>query len=162
MNIKFELERDNKVLIKSSGKVIGHIFSPASSGGDVTNAIQVCGFDMAYDLWGCGIFGNNLKIKVPLTEKELNYLKNEHLDKEHDHVKELVKKGYRMESGYKAKKDIQLIFSEPDYTINCCGKSEGLSNCYKCFSKPCVCSELKVVRQKDVNTKLTKDSLNKA
>lgn len=57
MEISFKQLDETHVNILSGGKVIGHIFSPAGSGNDVKNAIQVCGFEEAYDLWGCGIFG---------------------------------------------------------------------------------------------------------
>jgi hypothetical protein len=39
-------------------KEIGHIFTPSGSARDNLNAIQICGFDEAFDLWGCGVFGN--------------------------------------------------------------------------------------------------------
>ena len=45
-----------KVIIKQNGKEVGHIFTPSGSGNDVENAIQVCGFSQAFDLWGCGIY----------------------------------------------------------------------------------------------------------
>jgi len=57
MKITFEMENEQKVLIKSNGKVIGHIFTPSSSGNSITNAIQICGFETAFDLWGCALFG---------------------------------------------------------------------------------------------------------
>ena len=46
----------SKVLIKRGDEVIGHIFTPGGSGDDQMNAIQICGFTEAFDLWGCGIF----------------------------------------------------------------------------------------------------------
>lgn len=57
MKITFELVNEQRVNIISEGKIIGHIFSPAGSGQNVSNAIQVCGFEEAFDLWGCGVFG---------------------------------------------------------------------------------------------------------
>jgi len=39
-------------------KEVGHIITPSGSGRDTLNAIQICGFDEAFDLWGCGVFGN--------------------------------------------------------------------------------------------------------
>ena len=69
--ITFELEQDERdkklsklynkevsssILIKKEGVTIGRVFTPSGSGHDVTNAIQVCGFTEAFDLWGCGIF----------------------------------------------------------------------------------------------------------
>jgi hypothetical protein len=64
MKIHFELDSDQKVLIKNGDELIGHIFTPAGSGEDVANAIQVCGFSEAFDLWGCGIFGGFKDIQL--------------------------------------------------------------------------------------------------
>ena len=59
MNITFEIEEKNtKVKILGNGKLIGHIFTPSGSGHDTPNSIQVCGFDDAFDLWWCGLFGD--------------------------------------------------------------------------------------------------------
>ena len=159
MEIIFELVSQQEVLIKSYGKTIGHIFTPASSGNDITNAIQVCGFDKAYDLWGCGIFGTKVENKVPIKEKDLFYLKNEHPDRKHKFIKSLVKRGYRIETGHKSKQDIQLLFSDYDNSRDNAGW--GIDNCITCYSRPCVCEELKVVRQKDVKVEMKKNSLNK-
>lgn len=46
----------SKVIIKRGEKEIGHIFTPSGSSNDTKNAIQVCGFTEAFDLWGCGVF----------------------------------------------------------------------------------------------------------
>lgn len=54
--ISFKLKSDNKVLIMRDEKEIGQIFTPSSSGNNILNAIQVCGFSEAFDLWGCGPF----------------------------------------------------------------------------------------------------------
>ena len=45
-------------------KEIGRIFTPSGSGHDVKNAIQVCGFDEAFDFWGCGIYGDKKTQKM--------------------------------------------------------------------------------------------------
>ena len=53
-----------RILIIRNGEKVGHIFTPASSSDSVTNAIQICGFSEAYDLWGCGIFGGYKDIQL--------------------------------------------------------------------------------------------------
>lgn len=58
MNLKFRLKNDECVEIMNEEKVIGHIFTPAGTSHDIENAIQVCGFDDAFDFWGCGVFGD--------------------------------------------------------------------------------------------------------
>lgn len=54
--ITFKRISKNEVHILMYKKKVGRIFSPAGSGDNVTNAIQVCGFERAYDLWGCGVY----------------------------------------------------------------------------------------------------------
>lgn len=54
--IIFKLDTDQRILIMKDNVEIGHIFSPAGSGHNHLNAIQVCGFSEAFDLWGCGIY----------------------------------------------------------------------------------------------------------
>ena len=58
MRIKFKLtdEQHIEIIDSSNDNKIGQIFTPAGTGGEVESAIQVCGFDEAFDLWGCGIF----------------------------------------------------------------------------------------------------------
>ncbi len=63
MKIEFELKTKEKINIigideKGKRKEIGHIFTPSSSAENNLNAIQICGFDEAFDLWGCGIYGD--------------------------------------------------------------------------------------------------------
>ncbi len=55
--LKFKLINDTKVnILNDKDEVIGHMFTPSGSGKDIENAIQVCGFTDAFDLWGCGVF----------------------------------------------------------------------------------------------------------
>lgn len=56
MEIYFELKSNQEILIKCKDKIIGSIFTPSSSGHNVSNAIQICGFDRAFELWGCAVF----------------------------------------------------------------------------------------------------------
>lgn len=58
MKITFELEGNQKVNIMADNKKIGHIFTPAGTCEDKKNAIQICGFDEAFDLWACGLFND--------------------------------------------------------------------------------------------------------
>jgi hypothetical protein len=63
MNIKFEQKNEQLIWIldadANTGQPIGHIFTPSGTMKDTPSAIQVCGFDRAFDLWGCGLFGNS-------------------------------------------------------------------------------------------------------
>ena len=63
MKIEFEFKDKERILIigideEGKRKQIGHIFTPSSSAENNLNAIQICGFDEAFDLWGCGVFGD--------------------------------------------------------------------------------------------------------
>lgn len=74
MQITFELESEKEVRIMANGKEIGHIFSPAGTCHTKTNAIQVCGFDRAFKLWGCGIFADEKEGKQ---KQDIQLLYNE-------------------------------------------------------------------------------------
>ncbi len=61
MNIEFKVTEDKQqidIVNKSNGEVVGRVFTPSGTGHDREGAIQVCGFDDCFDLWGCGIFGD--------------------------------------------------------------------------------------------------------
>ena len=58
MGLTFSLVDDKFIEIKYGNKVVGKIFTPAGTTKDVVNAIQVCGFNSCYDLWGCGVFAD--------------------------------------------------------------------------------------------------------
>ena len=45
-----------QIIEKDTEHVIGNIFTPSGTGHDTPSSIQVCGFDRAFDLWGCGVF----------------------------------------------------------------------------------------------------------
>ena len=117
--MKIEFRMKNKQEIEIVGiegkqrKVIGGIFTPSGSGGIYPNSIQVCGFDNAFQLWGCGIFG---RYKGTLKESTL-FGK---VDKKH----------------YEQLKDIQLEYSmesEPHGIEGTDGR------CLKCYNIPCTC-----------------------
>ena len=62
MKLKFRQKNSQEIQILAvAGKterLVGMIFTPSSSGHNVKDAIQVCGFTEALDLWGCGIFAD--------------------------------------------------------------------------------------------------------
>ena len=92
-------------------KQIGVIFTPSSSSSNITNAIQVCGFYEAFDLWGCSRFS--------------------HLDKcENALVKAIEGKRKEVQT-----KDIQLLFDFDNKREN----SNIGAVCEKCYNSPCHC-----------------------
>ena len=68
--VEYEIAEENvnfdsdsiEIVDSDNGAIIGRIFSPAGTLGDVPNAIQVCGFDMAYCLMGCGVVEGDDKL----------------------------------------------------------------------------------------------------
>ena len=56
MEITFRLVDSKHVEIINQDKVIGRIFTPGGSGGNVDHAIQICGVEGCADFWGCGPF----------------------------------------------------------------------------------------------------------
>lgn len=129
--IKFKQVNDQEIKIfleyedlKTGGgfevkqKEIGQIFSPSGTGSTTINAIQVCGFSEAYDLWGCGLYGKHKFIDSNKNYKNRKYL----YDSNGNKIMEQVK-------------DIQLYFDED--TQKC--SLDDLDDCDKCFNTPCVC-----------------------
>jgi len=61
MNIEFKVMKDKQsveIINKDNGQIVGNIFTPSGTMHDREGAIQVCGFDDCFELWGCGIFGD--------------------------------------------------------------------------------------------------------
>lgn len=62
MKIKFKPYDDRYIEIimydptTKEEKKVGQIFSPPDDSEGKSNCIQVCGFEDAFDLWGCGVF----------------------------------------------------------------------------------------------------------
>lgn len=59
--IEFKL-KDKKhinIINKRDGRIIGRIFTPSGTGEKIKDAIQVCGFSRAFELWSCGVIGDN-------------------------------------------------------------------------------------------------------
>ena len=151
MEIEFKLKNKEKVDIigindKGERKEIGHIFTPSSSGEDILNAIQICGFTEAFDLWGCGLYGKPkydlkkeryvykqvyaVKDGRILKDAKGNPVKEETDEKEIEQVKDIQLKfdlEVRPHSSFEAKRD---SFDNPTY------------GCHKCFNEPCTCETI--------------------
>jgi hypothetical protein len=160
MDIYFKQINDHEIDIVATApdgkgeRKIGHIFSPSGSGENITNAIQVCGFDEAFDLWGCGIFGERLPdelVKVKIPESRLEYAKDsaERLKSMLSQEEyEDLKKGIHTEHHHrwKMKKDIQLLFSVDGSGSGRKSISEfdfNAQHCHRCYSNPCHCENKK-------------------
>ena len=63
--MKFKLKSENKVIVlDDEEKEVGHIFSPAGTVENCMNAIQICGFTEAFDLWACGVYEHKKDIQL--------------------------------------------------------------------------------------------------
>jgi hypothetical protein len=123
MKLEFEfVDKENIRILAIDEKttkknIVGQIFTPSGSGNDSKNAIQVCGFSEAFDLWGCAIF----------MEPAIN---------DNDDRCLVDKNGKKI---YQQAKDIQLLFS-PETKAGC---EMYCCCCSKCYNDPCTC-EVKV------------------
>jgi hypothetical protein len=120
MKIEFEIiDKQNVSVIGVHGNgtrtIIGKIFTPSGSGLHNINAIQVCGFKEAFDLWGCGRFAH------PKFKNEIEYAKNK-----------------RGEKIFEYSKDIQLMFDDESQDAKIMG-NDWPNNCTGCYNNPCTC-----------------------
>lgn len=169
IKIEFEQKSKEEILIfgideKQDRKEIGRIFTPAGSGGGNINAIQICGWDESYDIWGCGVYGdkatNKMKkdiqliwfnnyVKMNSEEKRAVIIKGEVNTLTDELGNKLGIKGLQ-ERGSEIKKDRFSI------------EENGI--CHKCFNHPCNC-EVKIAyenpftvkREQDVNPNTKKE-----
>ncbi|KKN40781.1 hypothetical protein LCGC14_0729970 [marine sediment metagenome] len=147
MKIEFELKDKERILIigideKGNRKQIGHIFTPSSSAESNLNAIQICGFDEAFDLWGCGVFGDK-KTKQMKKDIQLCWF-NAYDMMGSDEIRKVVigeKVHHITEERMKLlglKKPVWTeTITEPRFSAVIDGKV-----CGKCFNYPCNCEVL--------------------
>lgn len=152
--IKFKLVNEKKVLIigvsDEEEHEIGHIFTPSGSSEDVRNAIQVCGFTEAFDLWGCGVF------KSPKTDRNGKFSLDDKGDLICEQVKDIQLKfdietrAGHTHDGLKATEKAYVKYPEgipikgsrfkrTAYTMH----TREIDICYRCYNHPCTC-EVKV------------------
>lgn len=152
-------------------KLVGHVKTPAGSSDDVASAIQVCGFEEIYDLWGCGIFGEKTEEKYTFREIESAAPIYSKEVREEKATKRFIAEGrFKEENGkwhvkehltnVSMKKDIQLTFKHYERASSSekqshMSKATDFKNCMKCFNLPCNCDELVVKRRDDCNIELT-------
>lgn len=149
MKITFKLidEQNVKIIAVEKGveQEVGCIFTPSSSGNNIKNAIQVCGFSEAFDFWGCARYSQPKSLDV--REKIMDSLENK-------------------KEEFKQVKDIQLMF---DIETKSTAKMRSRfsydfdKDCIACFNKPCTCenkgnhkhiSPYNVKREEDLKDKL--------
>lgn len=181
IKIEFSYVNKEKILIigineKGERKEIGHIFTPSGSGQPFINAIQICGFDEAFDLWGCGVFGDKATGKMKKDIQLIWFNDYDIMDrKEREKIKigEKVSECNSYGNGIIIKNKMgkmeEKIFTE-DITKDRFGIGEKDNVCHRCYNYPCSCEvNIKyenpyiVKREQDVkpNTKEDYDKLVK-
>lgn len=134
-------------------KKVGDIFTPSGSGEDTKNSIQVCGFNEAYDLWGCAKY-ETFKLKEGGVEYEFVKAKTYSLapsilDVFEPDIRNKIMETIRndnMKAFERVKdkkvmvnlKDIQLRFPYPSESFET-ERSTMNGDCYGCFNNPCTC-----------------------
>ena len=122
MKIEFEIKDKEHVKIigiDNAGrrKQVGRIFTPSGTGENCLNAIQVCGFKEAFDLWGCGHY-----VYPKLKTMDVEYVKD--------------KDGKKV---YEYAKDIQLMYDDETEDDSFSRGVNWTEGCTGCFNKPCTC-----------------------
>lgn len=159
--ITFKLENEKQVIVLLDGNEVGRIFAPGDGGSNKDsspgskNSIQVCGFEEAFDLWGCGVYGEELKPaeewfliapSAAIYSMTLEQRKEWFGNPLYEDYKEADGKFYKKKitSQFRMKKDIQLLFT-PFTNLDRTKRIDNFSshnvngNCLACHSKPCHC-----------------------
>ena len=143
--MKIEFEFKNKELIaiigvEDDGKrsEIGHIFTPSGSAETTTNAIQICGFDEAFDLWGCGVYGDSIT-KQMKKDIQLCWFGPYKLMSYKDQRSVVIgTKEHKLPNVANKLADVGRTLTEAISVDRCGGVLDGVV-CGKCFNYPCSC-----------------------
>ena len=150
MNIEFELSNDKQsinIISANEGKrkEIGNIFTPAGTSHNIKNAIQICGFDEAFDFWGCGIFGDK---KTQLMKKDIQLMFSDYDKLEQGERGEVIVKEIK-HTFPKDFPEAMKKYHPEGYIIEQVKRNRyslTKDNCFACYNIPCTCEvkELKV------------------
>lgn len=159
IKIEFELQDKENIIIfgideRGKRQEIGHIFTPGGSGKKHSNAIQICGFDEAFDLWGCGVYGDkatkNMKRDIQVTWHGLyDQMDNKQIEKV---IVEEIKHPLKPEQ------QESLGLPDPFYIEKVTKNRFDISGeiCGKCFNHPCNC-EVKIAHENPFTVKREQD-----
>ncbi len=161
IKIDFELKSKEEVLIfgtdiKGVRTEIGRIMTPAGSGGGNINAIQICGWDEAYDIWGCGVYGDEATNKM---KKDIQLIWFNNYKKMDDNTRRTVvikgnvdylKEDLAKAIGVDKLKEGNIEFKKDRFDIG----SDSI--CHKCYNYPCEC-EVKIKYENPFTVKTEQD-----
>ncbi len=158
IKIEFEQKSKKEILIfgidiKGNRKEIGHIVTPAGSGGGNINAIQVCGFDFLYDYWGCGVYGDKGTQEM---KKDIQMIWFNNYDKMDDNIRRMVvTKGEVNPISKKLAKEFGIKGLQEETKKDRFGfGKDGI--CHRCFNHPCTC-EVKIAYENPYTVKREQD-----
>lgn len=161
MYLEFEMEQGNKTLVKiiatheNERKEVGRIFTPSGTGHDNLNAIQICGFTEAFDLWGCseyqtfkrdpnGVeYAREKPIQYNIPYQLLDILDEESKSKLISSIRKANMDLHKEKKEDRIRiqcKDVQLKFPFPSESFkspNTIMQSDKW--CWRCFNYPCTC-----------------------
>lgn len=159
IKIEFELKDKENILIfgideKGIRKEIGQIFTPSGSGKRNSNAIQICGFNEAFDLWSCGIYGNKVTGKM---KRDIQLMWNGLFDQMNDEEIRRVKVG-EVTHPLTTKQMKELGLTKPFFIENVMKDRFSIDGdvCEKCFNYPCNC-EVKTAHENPFTVKREQD-----
>ena len=168
MKIEFEQKSKEEILIigiqGEERKDIGHIFTPAGSGETNLNAIQICGFDEAFDLWGCAVYGDK---KSGVMKKDIQLGWHGLYDRiTQEEARQIVKEV----EVRKLPPDLAKERGRDTYEHKIMIDRFGFNNCAcsKCYNYPCTCENIDkydnaftVKREQDLNLEKKKEDKKK-
>lgn len=152
IKVEFEQKSKKEILIfgidvAGNRKEIGRIFAPAGSGETHINAIQICGFDHAFDFWGCGVYGDKATGQMKKDIQLMWFNNYDKMDNKEMRRVKIGEKEYTRECGAKYTQDItkdRFSIAEKDGT------------CGKCFNHPCTC-EVNIIYENPYTVKRSQD-----
>ncbi len=133
---------------------VGQIFTPSGSGEDCKNAIQICGFTEAFDLWGCGVFGEP-------KHSTYSYIFDEKGNKILGQTKD-IQLQFSPETQrhhiLRMKKTKEIPYWNPEQRgrIGIMKTETNEDICHKCYNEPCTC-EVKIAHENPYTVKREHD-----
>lgn len=143
MKIEFEFKNKEHIVIlgvEDNGKrsEIGRIFTPSGSAETTLNAIQVCGFDEAFNLWGCGMYGD-AETKQMKKDIQLCWFKSYKLMSQEERRNIVIgTKEHPCSLNSQRLADVGRTWKEEIKVDRVGGVIDG-KVCGKCFNHPCSC-----------------------
>ncbi len=160
IKIEFEQKSKEEILIfgideKQKRKEIGRIMTPAGSGSTNINAIQICGWDECFDLWGCGVYGDK---RTNQMKKDIQLIWFDNYDKMNREEMDKIKVGEKIHNITKEQMK-RMKLKEPFYIEKIMKNRFDIGKdcvCHHCYNHPCTC-EVKIRYENPFTVKREQD-----